>query len=186
MLVVIVVAALWFGREGTPSQRIDPTPDPAVGSGSPGTQPRIKTRRAVNRDGGYSFRYPRTWRVTKIGVVTELKAPGSRTVVDIGRGTKNPPRKIANALFNLTRRLDYKRVRRVSTGSQRFAGGRAYLIAARAVNRNNVRLRILFVAVDRGARSFPITIFTAEGTDPARVLPRVEAIAASVRPLTER
>jgi hypothetical protein len=116
-------------------------------------------------------------------VVSEIRSPGSSTVVNIGRGSRYPPQRVAEALFRLSKRLGYRRVRRISAGSQTFAGGRAYLVAARAVNEERVRLHILFLAVDRGARSFPITIFTAQGTDPARVLPRVEAIAASVRPL---
>jgi hypothetical protein len=107
-------------------------------------------------------------------------------VVNLGRGTKAPPRRVAAALFDVTKRLDYKRVRRVSSEFQRFAGGRAFLLSARAVNQRDVQLQILFVVVDRGALNFPITIFTAEGTDPDRVLPRVEAIASSVKPLRKR
>ena len=188
---VMVVSAVWFqAPKDLPTNRsaqgTTNTPMPRADEEGPLPRSReVPTRAARNRQGGYALRYPIRWRIEKLGAITQLTAPGSRTVVSIGRGTRQGPRRVALSIFRAATSAGYRKLGRLGVEARRFAGGRAYLIAAKGMNQAKVRLRIVFGGVKRGAKTFPITVFTAEGTDPARVLPRVEAIARSLGPLTK-
>lgn len=186
LVAAIVVGALWFTREPTPELSGSTGSTPTAGQPSTGAaeDPVVVTRRGVNKAGGYTFRYPRGWRVRKDDETTELKAPGSRTIVSLAAGNATSARRVAKDLYALIDAIPtYTKLRRLDADREAFAGGDAYLISGTAVNEAGVRVRLLAVGVDRGRRTFPVTIFTAADTDPGRVLPRVEAIVASVEPL---
>jgi hypothetical protein len=77
----------------------------------------------------------------------------------------------------------YSAVRIDGSQRQKIGGKDAILISGSATNISRVRLRWLTVTIADRDRTYGISIFTRASSNPASVLPTVEAIVASFRPL---
>jgi hypothetical protein len=143
---------------------------------------RRSTVRYSNTDGGYALRYPSGWHAATEGSTARFTSPARDVVVGIGRlegeMLQQAARTFTGALLE-----SYRQVR-ADAGTRRAIGGRpAIWIAGSAVNRSGVALRWLAITIDAGARTYGVSVFTPTGSDPRDVLPQVEVIVASLRPL---
>lgn len=165
--VVALLAACYFGyltlRGGAaPQPRADVT----------------QTHRVTSRQGGFSIGVPTGMQVTRRHGTLTLADHRHDLVVTVGRaGGGRLPR--AAARFVRSLRREYSHVRVLGQQPQRLGGRQALATYGRAVNAHHARLRFVTVTVRARPSDYALTAFTAYGSDPAAVLPRVDAIAST-------
>jgi hypothetical protein len=166
---VALLAAAYFGYLTLRGRHADPG----------ATQPvSVHTRTVTGK--GFSIGAPASMRVTrKHGTVT-LSDKRHSLVVTVGRATAGPLRHTARG-FVRSLRDGYRRVRVLGHQSQRVDGRPALATYGHAVNAHGARIRFVTVTVRARPRDYAITAFTAYGSDPTRVLPKVNAIASTFR-----
>jgi hypothetical protein len=101
-------------------------------------------------------------------------------VVTIGPTGSGELRRAAHR-FVRSLRQGYRQVRVLGHRPERIDGRPALTTYGQAVNRHHARLRFVTVTVRARPRDYAITVFTAYGSDPHRVLPQVDAIASTFR-----
>ena len=167
--VVALLAAAYFGYLTLRGRHADPG----------ATQPVSVHTRTVTAK-GFSIGVPASMRVTrKLGAVT-LSDKGRSLVVTVGSTTAGPLRHAARD-FVRSLRDGYHRVRVLGHQPQQVDGRPALATYGHAVNSHGARIRFVTVTVRAQPRDYAITAFTAYGSDPTRVLPKVNAIASTFR-----
>ena len=139
-----------------------------------------QTHRVTSRQGGFSIGVPAGMHVTERRGTLTLADRKHDLVVTVGRAGPGALRRAAARFVRMLGRA-YSHVRVLGHQPQRIAGRNALATYGRAVNTHRARLRFVTVTVRARPRDFAITAFTAFGSDPARVLPRVDAIASTFR-----
>ncbi|MGH3443935.1 MAG: hypothetical protein ACRDPB_01035 [Nocardioidaceae bacterium] len=159
--------------------------------GSPGTTPtasHLATTRYVSHRGGFTVRVPhgfsskrqgRTTRFTdrhKTVVVTIGPVGGSRRARPSGRaaGVRDSSDRVVKAM-----RHGYRHTRVLGHRHERVDGRRSLVTYGRVRTHDHRALRFLVLVVPATSRDYAITMFAAAHTDPAVVLPHVEAFANS-------
>ena len=170
--VLALLAAGYFGYlslRGGGAAAAAPEPRTAV----------LATHRVTSRQ-GFSIGVPAGMQVTRRHGALTLTDRGHDLVVTVGRtGTGPVPRAAARFVGSL--RAEYCHVRVLGRVHQQIAGRQAVATYGRAVNAHHARLRFVTVTVRARPRDYAITAFTAFGSDPAAVLPKVDAIASTFR-----
>lgn len=153
-------------------------------AGQDGTEdPEARAKKHVNRKGRYSFRYPRGWRLTSRRATTEVRSPDHVALVSLGRGPSGNLMKAA-ATFMRSIQQPYHRVQVQAAEVKRIQSYPAFLVSGTAVNKADVEIRFLAITIEGGRNgNYAIAVFTAANSDPAEVLPPVEQIIDSFRPL---
>jgi hypothetical protein len=143
----------------------------------PGTEPvAVHTRTVQAR--GFSVGVPPGMQVTRRHGTLSLADRQHALVVTIGPTTAGPLRRAARD-FARSLRDGYRRVRVLGHQPQRVDGRPALATYGHAVNARGSRIRFVTVTVRARPRDFAITAFTGYGSDPTRVLPKVDAIAST-------
>lgn len=145
----------------------------------PGTEPvAVHTRTVLAR--GFSIGVPHGMQLTRRHGTLSLTDGRHSLVVTVGPTTAGPLRRAARD-FGRSLRDGYRRVRVLGHQPQQVDGRPALATYGQAVNAHGTRIRFVTVTVRARPRDFAITAFTAYGSDPTRVLPKVNAIASTFR-----
>lgn len=140
--------------------------------------PAVKTDRVVSRAGGFRLRAPRDMSVTRDGTSIRLTDEAQSLVVTLGPGEGGALRAVSTRYLRTIER-SYREVRLLRSVPERVDGRPALVSSGRAVNERGVGLRFVALVVSDRPRNYTITAFAAADSDPADVLPRVNAIANS-------
>jgi hypothetical protein len=144
---------------------------------------RFATARTENVKGGYAFSYPPSWDLTRMGSASKLVAPDDTVVVSLGVGPKGGVEGAANALV-VQIQGTYHGVRVLGSQPQMIGGAQALAVSGTGKNDVGVGLRFLAIALQGpGGKTFAITAFTLMNANPRRILPVLNEIVESVRPL---
>lgn len=145
----------------------------------------VKTEPFVSRKGGYSLDVPTALESTTQGPVTTFTSQDKALVVTVGPGERGKLEP-ASKRFVRTLRDGYRRFDLLGTQKQTIDGRPALVSFGQATNSDKVRIRFVAVVVTNRPRNYTITAFTAFDSDPAVVLPRVNAIVNSFRVLPQK
>jgi len=167
--VVALLAAAYFGYLTVRGRLTDRA----------ATQPVSVHTRTVAAN-GFSLGVPASMTVTRRHGTLALSDKRHGLVVTVGRTTRGP---LARAARDFVRSLrdGYHRVRVLGHQPQKVAGRPALATYGHAVNEHGIRIRFVTVTVRHRPRDYAITAFAAYHSDPAAVLPKVNAIASTFR-----
>lgn len=147
-------------------QHDDPEPQPVE----------VATTALVNHRGGYSVLVPEGMRATRNGAVTTIRDRGrtvTMTITPTGPGTPADNNKAVLRAMLAT----YRTVSLTTSERQRIDHRAAVASYGQAVTKKGVALRFVLISVKGVQRNVAISTFTAAGSDPRTVLPRVRAVA---------
>jgi len=166
--LVALLAAAYFGYLTVRGRLTDAAPEAVA----------VRTRTVTGP--GFRIGVPASMTVTRRHGTLTLADRAHSLVVTVGRTTEGPLRHAARDFVG-SLRDGYRRVRVLGQQPQRVAGRPALATYGHAVNAHGARIRFVTVAVRARPRVYAITAFAAYGSDPTRVLPRVNAIASTFR-----
>lgn len=147
--------------------------------------PRVETTRFFSRTGGFSLRVPEDMSVSRKGK-SVLVADKDRTlVVTVGPG-EGGPLALASRRYLGTLERTYQKFRLIDTRPQKVDGRPALTSYGHAVNNRAAKLRFVTLVVRATPRNYTITAYTSFDSDPAVVLPRVNALANGFHVLPPR
>ncbi|HET6627078.1 MAG TPA: hypothetical protein VFG63_11885 [Nocardioidaceae bacterium] len=141
---------------------------------------KIHTDRFVSRAGGFSVQVPEGLRVTRQAQAVKLVSADKDLVVVVGPGEKGKLGPASDRFLD-TMRERYQHLTLLGTKPERVDGRRALTSYGRATNANDVQIRFVVVVVRAQPRNYTIAAYTAFGSDPATVLPRVNAVLNGFR-----
>lgn len=182
LVVVGVVALLLAGVLGYVTFRdtfTDPaTPTAADPSASPSVSPAavVQTRQVVHRRGGFKVSAPKELKAKRDGRTVRLTSKDRSLVVTVGPSEPGPLRQ-ANRRILGTMRENYRRFELIATEPMRVDGRAALTTSGQATNAQKVRIRFVVLTVRAKPRNYTIAAYTARDSDPATVLPLVNAVA---------
>lgn len=136
----------------------------------------VRTERVVSREGGFALAVPEDMAVTERGAAVQLESEDSDLVVVVARGERAALRPANRRLLRALEQR-YERMQVVATERQRVDDRPALATYGHAVNSSRVRLRFVTITVQARPRMYTIAAYTAFESDPAVVLPRVNAVA---------
>lgn len=145
----------------------------------------VSTERFVSRQGGFSVRVPPDMKASREGSSARFVSADNDLVTVVGRGEQGPLKQ-ASRRFLKTLQGQYQRFRLLGTKPERVDGRRALTSYGQATNSADVRIRFVSVVVRAAPRNYTIAAFTAFDSDPAVVLPRVNAIVNGFHVLPRR
>jgi hypothetical protein len=145
----------------------------------------VSTERFVSREGGFSVQVPEDMKASREGSSARFVSADNDLVTVVGRGEQGPLKQ-ASRRFLKTLEGQYQRFRLLGTKPERVDGRRALTSYGRATNSADVRIRFVAVVVRAAPRNYTIAAFTAFDSDPAVVLPRVNAIVNGFHVLPRR
>lgn len=140
--------------------------------------PSLQTRPLVSRKGGFSLRVPEGLRAKRNGRVVRLTSSDHELIVSVGPVSGGQLRAASRA-FERQLRATYRGVNVLGRRSDRVDERAALTTYGRARGTGKVRLRFVVVHVKARPSNYAITVFTAAGSDPRRVLPVVNEVAGS-------
>lgn len=174
--VVGAVLVLWWTVAG---------PDEADSSAR-GTRPTtLRTERLVSRAGAFSVRVPTGLRGHLDRGTAYLRSKDRTVVVVVSRSEAGAPRAVNGRLVQRMRQ-GYRSVHVEGSRPERVHGRSGLSTYGAAVTRRGVRLRFVQTTLRARPRNLTVATYAAQGTDPHWVLPRVDAVLGSVRPLPRR
>ena len=182
LVVVGVVALVLAGVLGYVTFRdtfTDPaTPTAAEPSASPSASPaaEVETRRVVHRRGGFRVAAPEELQVKRERRTLRLASKDKSLVVTVGPSEPGPLKQ-ANRRVIRTLRENYRRFELIATEPMRIDGRPALTTSGLATNSSKVRIRFVVLTVKAKPRNYTIAAYTARDSDPATVLPLVNAVA---------
>jgi hypothetical protein len=143
----------------------------------------VDTHEVVNTAGKYRFDVPDGWSTTQDGRTTTVTSPDKETVVTLGVGRVGP---IPNAgtLFFQEVASHYKNVQVIPPEAKDVGSRTALVYGGVGENDKNTSIRFLAITVENNPTNYAIAVFTAADSDPKAVLPPVNSIVDSFRPLT--
>ncbi|MBI4259579.1 MAG: hypothetical protein HY658_03340 [Actinobacteria bacterium] len=136
--------------------------------------------RFTNEAAGYSFAHPEGWTATSEGTASKLTSPGRDLIVSFGLAPAGTLEQVSRkAVAQLSR--NYRDAQFFGSEREEIAGRPAFLVAGRGENAAGVPIRFMAIALGGPGGRHVIYVFSAEGADPAEVLPTVEGIVGSFR-----
>lgn len=175
--VLALAAAGWFGYLTLRGGADDGT--------APAASP-LATHRVVSKAGGFSLRVPKDLTVTRASRSVRLTSRGKDLVVSVGPIGGGRLRHATSAFLD-TVRSGYARTTVLGHRKERVDGRKARTTYGQVrAKAGGPRLRFVVVTVAARPHNYAVTAFTAYGSDPARVLPRVDAIVSSFHVLGRR
>lgn len=137
---------------------------------------RVDTDRVVSMRGGFAVEAPTDMVTRKKGGTVRLTARDHSLVVTVGKGARGPLSE-ANSRFLADLAKEYDRFKLVASEPLTVDGRLALSTSGRATNTAGVKIRFVVVTVRAKPRNYSIVAFAARDSDPAEVLPRVNAVA---------
>jgi len=132
----------------------------------------------TNIEGGFGFSYPSTWELIGAGSSVRLESPGGDTVVSFGSVAADRLDAASEGVIEAMPGAGASQ-ELIGTTRQRIGGAPSLLTSGTATDESGRPVRFLAIAVRGDVRNYAITIVVPAGSDPSRVLPRVERVIAS-------
>ncbi|MGH3458000.1 hypothetical protein [Aeromicrobium sp.] len=172
--VIALVAGLYFVYAAVrgPSSSDEPAPSSTLGAAMATIEPRVYSDK-----GGFMIGVPDGLTAKKDGKTVSLRSSDGTLVAVAGpieRGTLTANSKT----FIRSMKVAYTKVRVLRSEEQQVDGRKALATYGQAVNAKKVRIRFVNVVVKAPQRNFAINSFAAFDTNPAIVLPKVNAIVS--------
>lgn len=145
----------------------------------------VHTSRFVSRSGGFSVSVPDGLTVTRSGSSARFTSSDKDLVVSVGPIAGGP---LSDATQSLLERVrsGYPRLKLMHGERQQVDGRSAMSIYGQVRNTKGVPLRFVVVTIPARRHNYAVTAFTAHDSDPAVVLPRVDAIVSGFHVLGDR
>lgn len=174
VLVVIagaeIAAAVWLARTV-----------PQADEGRPSHE--VATTRYTNTQGGYSFNYPSSWRLSERGAIAKVKAPDGDVLISFGQGPRGELVDASNQFTGLLEK-SYSAVRFSPTDSRWIGPNPSLLRTGTGTNEAGVRLKFWAITVHSMNRNYAIAVFRTTHADSDKVRARVWQIVNSFRTVT--
>jgi hypothetical protein len=143
----------------------------------PASQPEEQTPeptlvRHVNREGGYSFRYPDSWTLDETGEVTTVSSTDGRYVVSFALGPEGTLGETYESFVGLLER-SYREVAVTRRDNVSLSGGSGLLVGGQAVNSSGTHVAFRAVLLPTA----PQSVVRSGGARPES--PTIGAIAAT-------
>ena len=138
----------------------------------------VDSRSFVSKKGGFALDVPADLDASRNGRTATFAADDRSLVVTIGPGEAGRLSP-ASRKFLRTLRRGYEGFRLLGTEEQQVDGRPALASYGQATNAEDVKIRFVVVVVRDQPRNYTISAFTALGSDPDAVLPRVNAMVNS-------
>jgi hypothetical protein len=138
----------------------------------------------VNRGGGYRFIYPRAWRLRDTGRTTRVISPDGTIGLSFRPRAEGERGLSPSSLRPFDPELTDERV--IGSRWELIGGSLSLLVGGTATEASGRRVRFLEISVGAEPHDYAITIVVPFASDPAEVLPRIEAIVSSFEALGER
>ena len=138
----------------------------------------------VNRGGGYRFIYPQTWRLRDNGRTTRVTSPDGTIGLSFRPRPEGERGLSPSSLRPFDPELTHERV--IGSRWELIGGSLSLLVGGTATEASGRRVRFLEISVGAEPHDYAITIVVPFASDPAKVLPRIEAIVSSFETLGER
>lgn len=142
----------------------------------------LPIERVVSRAGAFSVGVPKGLRGHLEHGAAYLSSRDRTVVVLVSRSEPGALRAVNRRLVQQMRE-GYRTVRVQGSRPERLHGRAGLSTYGSAVNRRGVRFRFVQTTLRARPRNLTVATFTARGTDPRWVLPRVNAVLDSVRVL---
>jgi hypothetical protein len=139
----------------------------------------------VSRAGGFSVQVPKALTATGNGPTARFTSADRTLVVSVGPSSRAPLR-AASGLLVQRIRATYAQVRVLGHRTDRVDRRRALTTYGRARNGHQAALRFVVTVVAARPRTYALTVFTAAGSDPARVVPVVNRLVGSFHVLSAK
>jgi hypothetical protein len=144
--------------------------------------PRHATRPYANPRGGYAFAYPPRWRLEDRGSIATVTSPRREVSVSFGLGGRAGLREASLRFVSEIERA-YREVDLIGFQLDLIAGEPAISFAGSAVSDRGVPLRFQAISIAGPRRTYQVSVFASAEADPAGVLPPVQEMVGSFRPV---
>lgn len=141
------------------------------------------SERFVSRKGGFSLDLPGDLEVSRKGRTVQLVSMDRELVIMVGPGEAGSLRHASEQFLN-TLEGKYTSFVLAGTKSEEVDGRRALTSYGQATNSNEIKIRFVAVVVRAQPRNYTIAAYTAFGSDPSVVLPRVNAVVNGFKVLS--
>lgn len=138
----------------------------------------------VNEAGGYRLTAPDGWKVSEQGAVTKLTSPGKDAVISVSTGNPGALHD-AGALFFQQVGRHYKNTKLTGVEGKRIGSRPALVYGGLGTNSKNVKINFLAITVQGKPTNYAMSVFTAADSDPQQVLPTVNSVVGTFRPLEQ-
>ncbi len=142
----------------------------------------VGTPAVVNAAGKYSFEAPPGWSSTQQGRTTTLTSADQSTVITLGVG-RIGSLPVAATLFFQQVAGNYKNVQVIPPEAKEIGSRPALIYGGVGNNAQNTSIRFLAITVQNNPSNYAIAVFTAVGSDPKIVLPQVNRVVETFRPV---
>jgi hypothetical protein len=142
----------------------------------------VDTQAVVNTAGKYSFEAPTGWSSTQQGRTTTVTSSDKSTVITLGVG-RIGPLPVAGTLFFQQVAGNYKNVQVIPPEAKEIGSRPALIYGGVGNNAQNTSIRFLAITVQNNPSNYAIAVFTAVGSDPKVVLPQVNRVVDTFRPV---
>lgn len=132
----------------------------------------------TNTAGGYRIDVPDGWSSTQDGRTTKVKSPEGDTLITFGLG-RTGPLPVAATLFFQQVGSGYENVQIFPPEGKKIHGQQALVYGGIGTNNKKAKVRFLTITVENAPTNYGITVFTAAGSDPKKVLPDVNRVVDS-------
>jgi hypothetical protein len=136
----------------------------------------------VNTAGHYRFEAPTGWSTTQDGRTTTVTSPDQSTVITLGVGRVGPI-PVAGTLFFQEVASHYKGVQVIPPEAKQVGPRTALIYGGVGNNDKNTSIRFLAITVENNPTNYAIAVFTAADSDPTAVLPQVNRVVETFRPV---
>jgi hypothetical protein len=174
--VICLLGAIYYGyhavRGPEPAAKPDASP---TASATPSPPPKVTTTRLVSKKGGFAVGVPDHVTAKKVGLTVQMMT-ADRVLSVLAGPVEHGKISVSSSAFMRTMKKAYKDVRVTRSEAQTIDGHQAKATYGRAQNAKKVDISFVNVVVKAEPRNYGITAFTAAGSDPLFVVPRVNAI----------
>jgi len=181
-IVLVTVAAVAVLVADTAGESARPTLGPAGSVEPPPTLPDESSvsgvTEYVNTSQGYSFAYPPTWTIREEEGLTRLESPNGRIRVLFRTGVSGDLEIASGRLFDSLADITSNE-QLIGVTREQIDGARSLLVSGTATDAEGEPVRFLAITIRGEPQNYGISIFVPRGSDPVRVLPRIEEIVAS-------
>ena len=175
-----LLGAAYYGYHAVKGPDPEATSDSAsrTANAEPSPTPDIATTRLVSKKGGFALGVPEDLTAKKIGPAVTMTT-ADKVLSVVVAPVESGPISVSSKAFMRGMKESYKKVKVTRTENQMLDGHEAKATYGEAQNNKKQTIRFVNIVVKSKPRNFAINAFTAGGSDPLFVLPRVNAIANS-------
>jgi len=140
----------------------------------------------VHGEDDYGFSYPSEWVIEEAEGITSVNSPNGGIVVSFGLGAPGSIAKASDRLLDsiFSDGTDTSSDRSLIGATQeRIGGSRSLIVSGTTTDATGRSIRFLAITVRSQPRNYSISVLVPRRSNPARVLPTIEAIVSSFRVL---